>query len=340
MRAYITATFDPDEIRRLGGMMDVVHEDWRQTHKVYFSGEEFAARIRELGADVLIVEADLVHEEVIAACELKMIAATRGDPINIRIDLATEKKIPVFFAPARNAQAVAELTIGFMLSALRRIHEINHELRSGRLHFERTRDFVTAYERYTGLELEGKTVGIVGFGAIGQRVARALGGFGCRLLAYDPYVQDGSFQKLGAERVDLDRLIRECDILTVHCPEAPETTGLIHAERVRSLKPGAYVMNLARARVLDEDALYEGLESGRIAGAGLDVFMEEPLQSTNRFVKLPNVVFAPHYGGNTHETVLRQSRMIVDSIAEALAGRQPKHIVNPEVLGEGRRVEG
>jgi D-3-phosphoglycerate dehydrogenase / 2-oxoglutarate reductase len=332
MKAYITATFHPDEVRRLERMMDVVHEDWRQTHKVYFSGEEFAARIREHGADVLIVEADLVHEEVIGGCGLKMIAASRGDPVNVRIDLATERRIPVFFAPARNAQAVAELTVAFMLSALRRVHEINHEIRAGRLRFERTRDFLAGYERYTGLELEGKTVGIVGFGAIGQRVARALAGFGCRLLAYDPYLPEESVRKLGAEPVDLDQLIRECDILTVHCPESPETTGLVHAERVRALKPGAYVMNLARARVLDEDALYEGLVSGRIAGAGLDVFMEEPLQPENRFAALPQVVLAPHYGGNTHETVLRQSRMIVDAIEDTVAGRRPKHIVNPEVL--------
>ncbi|MGH7899643.1 MAG: NAD(P)-dependent oxidoreductase [Candidatus Binatia bacterium] len=332
MKAYVTATFHPHELQRLARIMEVVHEDWRQTHKVYFAGEEFAARIREHGADVLIVEADLVHDEVIGGCDLKMIAASRGDPINIRIDLATERGIPVFFAPARNAQAVAELTVGFMLSALRRIHEINHEIRSGRLRFDRTRDFLAGYERYTGLELEGKTVGIVGFGAIGQRVARILVGFGCRLLAHDPYVPDDVFRRFGAEPLDIDSLIRRCDILTVHCPEAPETTGLIDAQRVHALKPGVYVMNLARARVLDEDALYEGLVSGRIAGAGLDVFMEEPLQPANRFVALPNVVVAPHYGGNTHETVLRQSRMIVDSIEDTIAGRRPKHIVNPEVL--------
>jgi D-3-phosphoglycerate dehydrogenase len=332
VKAFITATFDAGELARLRKRMEVVHEDWRKTQKVYFSGEELVSRLQEIGADVLIVEADLVHEEVIDGSGLKIIGAARGDPVNIGIEHATRRRIPVFFAPARNAQAVAELTVGFLLCCFRRIHEINHELRSGRMRFDRTRDFLGAYERYTGYELEGKTVGIVGFGAIGQRVARAVCGFGCRVLAYDPYVDAGSFERLGAERIELDPLIAACDVLTVHCPEAPATTDLVNAERVRALKPGAWVLNLARARVLNEDALYEGLVSGRIAGAGLDVFQQEPIQLDNRFLKLANVVVAPHYGGNTYETVVRQSRMMVDAIEDFLDGRRPKHVVNPEVL--------
>ena len=332
MKAYITATFDSDALEHLRRSMEVVYEDWRQTHKLYFSGEEFAERIRKTGADILIVEADLVHDEVIEGCGLKMIGAARGDPLNIRVDLATERKIPVFFAPARNAQAVAELTVGFMLCTARRIHEVYHEIRSGQLRFEDGEDYFGGYQRYTGIELEGKTVGVVGFGAIGQRVARILGGFGCRIIAFDPYAQEGSYQKLSAQRVDLDTLVRECDILTVHCPEAPETDDLINADRVRALKPGAYVMNLARARVVNEDALYEGLKSGRIAGAGLDVLSHEPVQADNRFLQLSNVVILPHYGGNTRETVVRQSRMIVEAMEDYQAGRRPKNICNPEVL--------
>jgi D-3-phosphoglycerate dehydrogenase len=337
MKAFVTATFDASELARLRKRMDVVHEDWRKTQKVYFSADDLIARLREVGADVLIVEADLVHEEVIEGSEVKLIGAARGDPINIGVEHATRRGIPVFFAPARNAQAVAELTVGFLLCCLRRIHEINHELRSGRMRFERTRDYLGAYERYTGDELEGKTVGIVGFGAIGQRVARAVGGFGCRVLAYDPYVEAGSFERLGAARTELDELIAQADVLTVHCPEAPATIDLVNADRVRALKPGAYVLNLARARILNEDALYEGLVSGRIAGAGLDVFVQEPIHADNRFLALPNVVVAPHYGGNTHETVVRQSRMMVDAIEDYLDGRKPKHICNPDVLSSTSR---
>jgi D-3-phosphoglycerate dehydrogenase len=333
LKAFITATFHPEALERLRRTMDVVYEDWRQTQKIFFAGEAFAARIRELAADVLIVEVDLVHEEVIEGCDLKIIGATRGDPINIRIDLATARKIPVLFAPARNAQAVAELTVAFMLSVARRVHEIYHQLRSGELRFDRAGVYLDSYQRYTGIELEGKTVGIVGFGAIGQRVARILGGFGCRLTAHDPYVDEAKFRAIGTEKTDLDRLVRECDILTVHCPEAPETDDLINGERVRSFKPGAYVMNLARGRVINEDALYEGLKSGRIAGAGLDVLAHEPIQHDDRFLLLPNVVMLPHFGGNTHETVWRQSQMMVEAIEDYRAGRRPKNVYNPEVFG-------
>ena len=334
MKAFITATFDPEVLREMRQSMDVVYEDWRETRKIYFSGEELAARLRDLGADVLIVEADLVHEEVIENTGLEMIGATRGDPVNIAIDVATARGIPVFFAPGRNAEAVAELTVAFMLSAMRRVHEVYHELRSGALRFdENPSSFLDAYARYTGAELEGKTVGVVGFGAIGQRVTKILArGFGSRVLAYDPYVTAGTFEALGAERCDLDFLIRSSDVLTVHCPETPDTTGLIHAERVRALKPGAYVMNLGRARILDEDALYEGLVSGRIAGAGLDVLVNEPIRPAERLLQLPNVVLMPHYGGNTHETVLRQSRMIVEAIDDSLAGRKSRYLCNPEVV--------
>ncbi|MGH7803933.1 MAG: NAD(P)-dependent oxidoreductase [Candidatus Binatia bacterium] len=312
--------------------MPVTYEDWRQTRKMYFSGEELAARVRELAADVLIVEADLVHEEVIDGVALRLIGAARGDPLNIGVERATAKKIPVLFAPARNAQAVAELTVGFMLSVLRRIHEVNHLIRSSELRFERSRDYLEAYRRFEGFELEAKTVGIVGFGAIGQRVARILGGFGSRILAHDPYATGESFAAFGAEKRDVDSLVRDCDVLTVHCPEGEETHRLISAERIRAMKPGAYVMNLARASIVDEDALYEGLASGRIAGAGLDVFSNEPVQPDNRFALLPNVVVMPHFGGDTAETVRRQSAMIVDGIEDWIEGRRPKHLVNPAVL--------
>ena len=123
-------------------------------------------------------------------------------------------------------------------------------------------------------------------------------------------------------------------MLTVHCPEGEETHRLISAERLRAMKPGAYVMNLARASIVDEDALYEGLVSGRIAGAGLDVFSNEPVQPDNRFAMLPNVVVMPHYGGDTAETVRRQSLMIVEGIEDWLEGRRPKHLVNPAALAE------
>jgi phosphoglycerate dehydrogenase-like enzyme len=332
MRALITASFHPDALARLRRRMDVVYDDWRASKHIYFDGAAFAARIKSESADVLIVEADLVHEEVIDSCDLKLIGCCRGDPINIGIDCATARGVPVLFAPARNADAVADLTVGYMLVLARNIFTVNTLLKQGQMRFERTSDYLEVYARYGGFELGGATVGVLGFGAVGRAVARRLHGFGTHVLAYDPYVTADVFAAHHATGVSLDDLLARSDILTLHCPEVPETHGLVGGAQLRRLKRGAYVLNLARAAIVDEDALYAALTDGHIAGAALDVFRDEPVQPDNRFVKLPNVLVSPHLGGATRDVVRHQSDMIVDGIEAYLRGERPEHIANPAVL--------
>jgi D-3-phosphoglycerate dehydrogenase len=332
MKALITASFHADGLDRLRRHMDVVHEDWRANKRIYFDAQKFTARINAVGADVLIVEADLAHDDVLNACRLKLIGCCRGDPINIGVERATALGIPVLFAPARNADAVADLTLGCMLALARNIFTVNRLLKQGEMRFEKTSDYLEVYERYGGFELGGVTVGIVGFGAIGRGVARRLHGFGTPIVAYDPHVPADVFAAHHATAVGLDELLRLADILTVHCPDLPETRGLIGPAQIRSLKPGAYVLNLARAAVVDEDALYEALTAGRLAGAALDVFRDEPLRADNRFVALANVLVSPHLGGATRDVIRHQTDIIVDGIEAWLAGRRPAHIINPEVL--------
>jgi D-3-phosphoglycerate dehydrogenase / 2-oxoglutarate reductase len=281
---------------------------------------------------VLIVEADLVHEEVLDTCALKLIGCCRGDPINIAIDRATAQGIPVLFAPARNADAVADLTLAYMLALARNIYPVNTLYKQGQVQFQHTSDYLEMYQRYGGFELGGVTVGIVGFGAIGRGVAKRLQGFGSRVLAYDPYTGAEVFAAHHAVAVPLEELLRQSDILTVHCPDLAETRGLIGPEQIRLLKRGAYVLNLARAAIVDEDALYAALSDGHLAGAALDVFRDEPLQADNRFVALPNVLVSPHLGGATRDVVRHQTDIIVDGIEAYLHGQRPAHIVNPEVL--------
>lgn len=333
MRALVTASFESACLRRLERHMSVVHEDWKRDRKIYFDGAEFAARIRDVEADVLIVEADLVHAEVFSACRLAIVGCCRGDPINIDRDTATRLGIPIFFAPGRNADAVADLALAFMLCLARHVFTVNRELKAGTLRFERTEDYLAMYERYAGRELGGATVGIVGLGYVGRAVARRLRGFGSRVLAYDPYAGDLE----GITTVDLPTLVQESDFLTVHCAATEATRGLIGEAELAMMKPGSYVLNLARASVVDEDALYEALRTGRLAGAALDVFGQEPVQPDNRFVDLPNVLVMPHLGGATVDVVRHQSEMIVDSIEAYLAGKQPTYIWNPEVLSADRR---
>jgi phosphoglycerate dehydrogenase-like enzyme len=332
MKALITASFHPDGLARLRRHMEVEHDDWRASKRIYFDGRQFAARIQESAADVLIVEADLVHDEVLDSCRLTIIGCCRGDPINIGIEKATGLGIPVLYAPARNADAVADLTVGYMLALARHIYTVNNLLKTGQMRFQSTKDYLSIYESYGGFELGGVTVGIVGFGAIGQAVAKRLHGFGSSLIAYDPHVAPQTFAAHHTEAMALDELLARADILTVHCPELPETQGLIGQRQIRMLKRGSYVLNLARAAIVDEDALYEGLCDGQVAGAALDVVRDEPVQSDNRFVRLPNVLVSPHLGGATRDVVRHQTEMVVDGIEALLRGERPRHIVNPEVL--------
>ncbi|MBI4516264.1 MAG: 3-phosphoglycerate dehydrogenase [Deltaproteobacteria bacterium] len=333
MKALITASFHPDGLARLRRLMEVVHEDWRANQHIYFDGSEFAAVIRRHQADVLIVEADLVHEEVLDTCELKLIGSCRGDPLNVGLVRATAKKIPVLFAPGRNADAVADLTVANMLCLARHLYTVNLLLKTGQMHFASTKDYLSVYGRYGGFELGGVTAGIVGFGAIGRAVARRLQGFGTTLLAYDPYLAPERMRALGVTPVELDDLMAQADIVTIHCPEVPETVGLISRARIERMKPGALFLNLARAAIVDDDALYEAASSGRLGGVAIDVFRDEPVQPDNRFVQLPNCLVTPHLGGATRDVVRHQTEMIVAGIERWLRGERPQHIANPEVLG-------
>src|ERR1043166_4930571 len=190
MRGLITASFDEGAKARLARHMEVVHEDWKVRKTIHFDGAQFAAHIRELGADVLIVEADLVHAEVLEGCRLRMIGCCRGDPVNIDLALATEKGIPVFHTPGRNADAVADLTLAFLLMLARHLGPLRDTFRQGRgPPITGAGDFVAMYNRFTGVELGGRTVGLVALGAVGREVAARLVAFKARVLAYDPYVK-------------------------------------------------------------------------------------------------------------------------------------------------------
>lgn len=332
MKALITASFHPDGLARLRRHMEAVHEDWRATQKIHFDGSKFAALIRERGADVLIVEADLVHEEVIDGCDLKLIGCCRGDPVNIGVERASAKGIPVLFAPGRNADAVADLTLAHMLSLARHVYTVNHLLKTGQMQFASTKDYLGVYGAYGGFELGGVTVGIVGFGAIGRAVARRLRGFGTTVIAYDPLVSTDAMNELGVRGSDLDELMAQADIVTVHCPEIPETFGLISRARIERMKPGALFLNLARAAIVDDDALYEAASSGRLGGVALDVFRDEPVQPDNRFVRLSNCLVTPHLGGATRDVIRHQTDLIVEGIECCLRGERPPHIANPDAL--------
>jgi len=258
-----------------------------------------------------------------------MIGCCRGDPVNIDLELATRKGIPVFHTPGRNADAVADLTLAFMLMLARHLPQVAETFQGGGPAFERTGDFLEMYNRFTGVELGGQTVGLVALGAVGREVAARLRAFKARVLAYDPYVRQ---PPEGVELTGLEELLRASDIVSLHAPVTAETQNLVSRERLALMKPSAYFINTARAALTDEDALYEMLVAGRLAGAALDVLHNEPLQGDNRFLSLPNVIVTPHLGGATHDVVRHQSDIVVDAIESYLRGERPRWIANPEVL--------
>ena len=281
---------------------------------------------------MIITEADEIRAELLESVDVRMIAACRGAPVNVDLDEATARGIPVFHTPARNAEAVADLTLCFMLMIMRHVHPAITWAKGERRAKPDANEFITMYEAMTGVELFGRTVSLIGLGAIGQRVSRRVSSFGANVIAFDPHQADDVFSACAAERVDLDVAIANADILSIHVPDVPETKGMIGAREIRLIKEGAYFINTARAAAVDEEALYEALASNHIKAAAFDVMWDEPVKAEDRFVELPNVIVTPHIGGATTDVITHQSKMVVDSIEAWLRGDRPRHLANIGVL--------
>lgn len=336
MKALITAPFHESGFKILKKYMNVKYENWRETGELYRDSKDYIKKIRNENADVLITEGDEIDEEVLSSCKIKIIGVCRGYIDNVDLKMATRLGIPVFYTPDRNVDAVADLTIGLMLSQLRHLTEIDRLLKSGEFFVDTGEDLAELYRRFRGWELGGKTVGVVGLGAVGFRVAKRLRfGFDCKILVYDPYVDDKRIKEVDGKRVDLETLLKESDLVTLHAKTTEETVDMIGEKEIALMKPTAYFFNTARAALVDEDALFNALKDKKIAGAGLDVFGIEPVDSDNRFLELDNVTVTPHAGGSTFDSEIRQSLMIASDIESYLNNKKTKFLKNPEVLKKG-----
>jgi len=222
--------------------------------------------------------------------------------------------------------------VGLMLSLLRNIPKAHQMVSSGGWV-----DPTVAYFSMRGNELGGKTVGIVGFGAIGRRVAKIVSAFDTSILVYDPFLDPNKIKEAGAKPVDLDELMKKSDIITLHTSTTPEAMGLISAQRIALMKPTAYLINAANAFVIDNGAIIKALKAKRIAGAAFDVFETWPVRPDSPLLKMDNVVLTPHIGGATAETVVRYSEMLVDDIERFLRGERPKNLLNPQVWRKSAR---
>ena len=279
-------------------------------------------------AEVLVTSYDEVTEAVIAACPRLQVIACKA---------ALARGIRVLYTPGRNADAAAELTLGLMLSLARHIPQSHAALKRGEFtHAENAaqttqsglrRDVVwdvspqSPYEVFKGSELRNKTLGLIGYGNIGRRVARIARAFGMAVLVVDPFVAAEEINEPGLQKTTLEGLFREADIVSLHLSSGPHSDGLVNAALLNSMKPGALLINTSRAAVVDEEALIHALRHGPLGGAALDVYHREPLWRDHPFVtELNNVIITPHIAGATRESIAKHTAMIAADLQRYVAG--------------------
>jgi D-3-phosphoglycerate dehydrogenase len=274
--------------------------------------------------DAIVVRSatKLTAELIDRATNLKVIGRAGVGVDNVDVEAATRRGIVVANAPESNVVSAAEHTIGLLVALARNIPQAHAALKQGR--WER--------KTYGGIELDGKTLGVLGFGRIGQQVSRKAAGLGMRVVAYDPFVANERFRELGVERVETpDDVYAAADFLTIHLPLTQETKHSVNADAFARMKDGVRLINAARGDLLDEDALVAALESGKVAGAALDVYSQEPYAGP--LLAFDNVVATPHLAASTEEAQDRAGVIVAEQVAAALEGGLVSNAVNIPVLG-------
>jgi D-3-phosphoglycerate dehydrogenase len=263
-----------------------------------------------------------------AAPNLKFIGICRGGPVNVDLEAATKAGVVVTYAPGRNAQAAAEFTIALILSSLRKISDADKEMKAG---VWRGDYFV--YEK-AGQELNGTTVGVIGFGAVGKIVAKILNAFGANILVHDPFADPKEIEKLNCKAVELNELMSQSFVVTLHSRLTEKTKHLINADNLKLMPKGALLVNTARGGLLDYSSLPALLESGQLGGLALDVYDEEPPSQNYPLLKSQNVVLTPHLGGATKQTGAVAAKIVASDLNRFLKGEKMMFVANPQVLSK------
>ncbi|MFI6819320.1 phosphoglycerate dehydrogenase [Micromonospora sp. NPDC050187] len=275
-------------------------------------------------ADAVIVRSatQIDAEAVAAAPRLKVVARAGVGLDNVEVPAATARGVMVVNAPTSNIVSAAEQAVALLLAVARNTASASAALKAGE--WKRS--------KYTGVEIQGKTVGVVGLGRIGVLFASRIAAFGTRLIAYDPYIQPARAAQLGVRLVGLEELLRESDFISIHLPKTPETVGLIGEKELAIVKPGVRIVNAARGGLVDEQALADAIAEGRVAGAGVDVYAKEPCTSSPLFA-FDNVVATPHLGASTHEAQDKAGLAVAKSVKLALQGEFVPDAVNVQAGG-------
>jgi D-3-phosphoglycerate dehydrogenase len=282
-----------------------------------FSEDELAELLADVDA-LAINSRDPITERVLAAAPRVKVIAKAGSKPTSNVDMAAAQRrgVRVTWTPGANAVSVAEMTLALILTMGKRIPELSTQLRAGRW---RSHDMLTG-------EIAGKTLGLIGLGAIGREVARRFHAFGGRVIAYDPFVDAPAAQSLGVGLVELAQVYADADFISLHCEMNEKTAKIVNADALSRMKPAAILINTARGGLVDEDALLQALDAVRIRGAALDVFASEPPLPTNRLLSHPRVIATPHVSAFTHEASFRESSWALEDAARVLEGLEPLHL--------------
>ena len=276
------------------------------------------------GVSICVTQLAPLTQKVLTACpELELFCITRGGPVNANLEAAARHGVAVCSAPGRNATATAEHTVAMMLAAMRRIPQAHAELLTGTWRGD--------YYRYdsVGLELCNRTVGLVGYGAIGSRVAKIVEAFGATVLVHDPYVDETAISE-SAETVGLDDLFARSQIVSLHARLTAQTRGLVNRDRIAAMPPGSVLVNCARGQLVDYDAVCDALDSGHLFAAAFDVFPAEPPPPNSRVLHTPGIVVTPHLAGASQETAHKAAEIAAREVGRYLAGEPLQHCVNQQ----------
>ncbi len=286
-------------------------------------------------AEILVIHfAPITGDVMDAGKDLKIISSARGGPVNVDPEAATERGIIVTHTIGRLAQPVADHSMALLLAEVRHIARDYARVMDG-THFKDP-EARRRSRRFPVREMEGKTLRIVGFGAVGRQVAKRARGFDLNILAFDPYIDETEMEKYGAKKASLENLLKESDFVSINARESPETYHLINEEKFRMMKPTAYIVNTSRGSIIDEKALVKALKENVIAGAGIDVFEDEPLKSDNPLLELENVTITPHTAGGSDKSLSRSIGYTCETVANYVRGEgvRSAEVVNKEVLNK------
>ncbi|MGI6037387.1 MAG: hydroxyacid dehydrogenase [Limnochordia bacterium] len=296
----------------------------RQRAEVVLGAGRSVEELKELARDVdgIIVRVVPIDADFLKGCpQLKVVGKHGVGYDNIQVPAATEQGIAVVFTPGANSVSVAEHALALMLNLAVRVGSADRDIRGGCL---------GPQKNYRGVELLGKTLGLIGLGRIGRHLAHMCrAAFDMEVVAYDPYVKSAPDS---IKLASLEEVLRAGDFISIHVPLTEETKDLIAAPQLAMMKETAFIINTARGGIINEEALHGALVAGEIAGAGLDVFVKEPPPADHPLVQLDNVVVTPHTGAATEEALKRMAITVSEEVLAVLEGRRPRHLVNPEVF--------